>query len=249
MATLPLHRRLVAALVFIAATWAVPAAAQDADGNAILRAHLVREIMDDAWRMADITGRPTLDPRVLEAIGAVPRHLFVPPPLEPFAYLNRPLPVGYGQTVSQPFIVALMTDLLDLKPGDRVLEIGTGLGYHAAILAELAEAVFTIEIIEELGAQARKNLYRAGYSNIELKVGDGPKGWAEHAPFDKILVAAAPDLIPPALIYQLSPNGRMVVPAGNPETQQLMLVFKDEAGTVSTRDVLPVRFGALESYS
>ena len=214
-----------------------------------LRQDMVQVIALHAHHAGSQVGKENIHDRVLDVMGRVPRHSFVLSDLLPYAYLDGPLPIGFDKTISQPFIVALMTDLLDLKPGDRVLEIGTGLGYHAAILAELAEAVFTIEIIEELGAQARKNLYRAGYSNIELKVGDGSKGWAEHAPFDKILVAAAPDLIPPALIYQLSPNGRMVVPAGNPETQQLMLVFKDEAGTVSTRDVLPVRFGALESYS
>ena len=214
-----------------------------------LRQDMVQVIALHAQHAGSQVGKENIHDQVLDVMGRVPRHSFVLSDLLPYAYLDGPLPIGFDKTISQPFIVALMTDLLDLKPGDRVLEIGTGLGYHAAILAELAEAVFTIEIIEELGAQARKNLYRAGYSNIELKVGDGSKGWAEHAPFDKILVAAAPDLIPPALIYQLSPNGRMVVPAGNPETQQLMLVFKNEAGTVSTRDVLPVRFGALESYS
>ncbi|MDP6804367.1 MAG: protein-L-isoaspartate(D-aspartate) O-methyltransferase [Rhodospirillales bacterium] len=214
-----------------------------------LRQDMVQVIALHAQHAGSQVGKENIHDQVLDVMGRVPRHSFLLSDLLPYAYLDGPLPIGFDKTISQPFIVALMTDLLDLKPGDRVLEIGTGLGYHAAILAELAEAVFTIEIIEELASQARKNLYRAGYSNIELKVGDGSKGWAEHAPFDKILVAAAPDLIPPALIYQLSPNGRMVVPAGNPETQQLMLVFKNEAGTVSTRDVLPVRFGALESYS
>ena len=214
-----------------------------------LRQDMVQMIALHAHHAGSHVGKEDIHDRVLGVMGRVPRHSFVLSDLLSHAYLDGPLPIGFDKTISQPFIVALMTDLLELEPDDRVLEIGTGLGYHAAILAELAGAVFTVEIIEELAVHARTNLRRAGYSNVELKVGDGSKGWGEHAPFEKILVTAAPDLIPTALINQLRPNGRMVVPAGNPETQQLMLVVKDEAGTVSTRDVLPVRFGALESYS
>jgi protein-L-isoaspartate(D-aspartate) O-methyltransferase len=214
-----------------------------------LRQDMVQVIALHAHHAGSHVGKENIHDQVLDVMGRVPRHSFVLSDLLFYAYLDGPLPIGFDKTISQPFIVALMTDLLDLKSDDRVLEIGTGLGYHAAILAELAGAVFTIEIIEELAVQAKNNLRRAGYSNVELKVGDGSRGWAEHAPFDKILVAAAPELIPPALINQLSPNGRMVVPAGNPDTQQLMLVIKNDAGTVSTRDVLPVKFGAMESYS
>jgi protein-L-isoaspartate(D-aspartate) O-methyltransferase len=182
----------------------------------------------------------------METMGKVPRHLHVPVELQSYAYLNRPLPIGYDKTISQPFIVALMTDALRLREEDVVLEIGTGLGYQAAILAELAGKVYSIEIIEALGEEASKRLRRAGYANVELRIGNGYRGWPEHAPFDKLIVTAAPDLIPPPLIHQLRPGGRMVIPAGLPDSQQLILVEKGADGRLSTKELLPVRFSQLE---
>jgi len=191
-------------------------------------------------------GKASLDRRVLGVMDKVPRHEFVRLELQPLAYADMPLPSGYGKTISQPFIVALMTDLLDLHPADRVLEIGTGLGYQTAILAELARHVYSVELIEELAVDARQRLARHGCANVDVRVGDGRAGWHGHAPFDKIIVTAAPDLIPPTLVYQLAPGGRMVIPAGLPDEQQLLLVEKDANDTISTREVLPVRFSVLE---
>lgn len=191
-------------------------------------------------------GKAALDGRVMEALGKVPRHLFVPMELRPYAYVDTPLPIGYGKTISQPFIVAVMTDLLRVRPTDTVLEIGTGLGYQSAILSELARQVYSIELIEELARQARQRLARQGHVNVEVKIGNGCHGWPEHAPFDRVIVTAAPELIPPALIYQLKPGGRMVIPAGLPEAQQLLLVEKDEDGSLSTREIFQVLFSTLE---
>ena len=191
-------------------------------------------------------GKAALDPRVMNAMAKVPRHEFVLLELRPYAYADTPLPSGFDKTISQPFIVAVMTDLLDLHPTDTVLEIGTGLGYQSAILAELAQHVYSIEIIEELAAQARQRLARQGYANVDIRIGNGAAGWPEHAPFDKVMVTAAPELIPPPLIYQLKPGGKMVIPAGLPDEQQLILVDKDAGGAVSTREILPVRFSLLE---
>jgi protein-L-isoaspartate(D-aspartate) O-methyltransferase len=191
-------------------------------------------------------GKAALSPRVMKAMAKVPRHEFVPLELQPYAYLDSPLPIGFDKTISQPFIVAVMTDLLDLHPGDTVLEIGTGLGYQTAILAELAQHVYTIEIIDELATQARQRLARQGHGNVSIRIANGCMGWPEHAPFDKVMVTAAPDLIPAQLIYQLKPGGKMVIPAGLPEGQQLILLEKDASGAVSTREVLPVRFSLLE---
>ena len=213
---------------------------------AILRQQMVQEIAAHALYVGEHTGRRALDQRVLAVMGKVPRHEFVPVELKPYAYANVPLPIGYGKTISQPFIVALMTDLLDLQKDDHVLEIGTGFGYHAAVLAELAAKVFSVEIVEEIGSQAQKRLSRLGYENIEMCVMNGRYGWPEHAPFDKLIVAAAPDLIPPPLIAQLRPGGKMVIPAGLTGTQQLMLVEKDDNGRIATREILPVRFAELE---
>jgi protein-L-isoaspartate(D-aspartate) O-methyltransferase len=179
----------------------------------------------------------------MQTIGKVPRHEYVPEQYREFAYENRPLPIGYGQTISQPYIVALMTDLLAIKPGDRVLEIGTGSGYQAAVLAELASRVYTIEIIEGLAERARKVLFQQGYTNIETRVGDGYYGWEEQAPFDAIIVTAAASHIPPPLVTQLKAGGRMIIPVGSRfMVQQLVLVEKDNAGNVSTRQILPVQF-------
>jgi protein-L-isoaspartate(D-aspartate) O-methyltransferase len=191
-------------------------------------------------------GKAALDGRVMQAMGKVQRHEFVPIEVQPFAYANAPLPIGYDKTISQPFIVALMTDLLDVGADDKVLEIGTGLGYQAAILAELARQVYSIEIIEELAEQAKQRLKRQGYTNVELRIGNGYHGWPEHAPFDKVIVTAAPDLIPPPLIRQLKAGGKMVIPAGLPQTQQLLLVEKDRNGRTTTKEILQVRFSQLE---
>lgn len=217
----------------------------DAEFAELRRLMLVEIAANTIYASAQI-GKAALAPRVLEVMGKVPRHEFVPLELQPYAYANTPLPIGFGKTISQPFIVALMTDLLQPAPADRVLEIGTGMGYQAAILAELVERVYTIELIEELAAIARQRLARRGYKNIETCIGNGAFGWPEHAPYDKIIVTAAPELIPPALLYQLKPGGRMVIPAGLPDAQQLILVEKDAAGVVATREVLPVRFSVLE---
>jgi protein-L-isoaspartate(D-aspartate) O-methyltransferase len=212
----------------------------------ILREHMVAEISTDAARVHELTGKSMLDQRVMEAMGKVPRHEFVPVELQPLAYANMPLPIGCEKTISQPFIVALMTDLLDLDADDVVLEIGTGLGYQAAILGQLARSVYSMEIIEELGAQAKQRLQRQGFTNIEIRIGNGYHGWSEHAPFDKIILTAAPDLIPAPLLHQLKAGGKMVLPAGLPDAQQLVLVQKNESGKVSTKEILAVRFSQLE---
>ena len=211
-----------------------------------LRRHMIAEIAASTAHVSSVIGKAALDERVLEVMGKVQRHEFVPIELQPYAYANVPLPIGFEKTISQPFIVALMTDLLDLQPQDSVLEIGTGLGYQAAILAELAGKVFSIELIEELAQHAKRRLGRQGYDNIELRIGNGYYGWAEHAPFDKVIVTAAPDLIPPPLLQQLKAGGRMVIPAGLPESQQLLLVEKDSSGRTRTKEILPVRFSQLE---
>ena len=175
------------------------------------------------------------------AMGEVPRHEFVRHGQVGDAYKNRPLSIDHGQTISQPFIVALMSELLQLKDTDKVLEVGTGFGYQAAILAVLAQKVYSIEIVPELGEAARNVLKRLGYANVEAKIGDGYQGWAEHAPFDAIIVTAAPDHVPPALVEQLKPNGRMVIPVGG-YTQALMVVTKKPDGTTTSTAVMPVRF-------
>jgi len=209
-----------------------------------LRRQMVAEIAAETIFSGGETGRTALDPRVLEALGRVPRHEFVPLELRPYAYANSPLPIGCDKTISQPFICALMTDLLEPRAGDRVLEIGTGLGYQAAILSELVRTVYSVEFVEALAAQAKRRL--AAYKNVVLRAGNGYYGWPEHAPFDKVIVTAAPDLIPPMLIQQLKPGGRMVIPAGLPETQKLLLVEKDADGRAKTKEILRVRFSLLE---
>ncbi len=218
----------------------------DPETSSALRQQMVQEIVAHTAYTCTQTGKETLDPRVLAVMAKVPRHEFVPVELKLYAYANVPLPIGYGKTISQPFIVALMTDLLEVEPEDVVLEIGTGFGYQAAILAELAAKVYSLDIIEEIEAQARKRLRALGYKNIETRVGNGYYGWPEHAPFDKLMVTAAPDLIPPPLVSQLKPGGRMVIPAGLSGSQQLMLVEKDRQGRLATRELLPVRFSQLE---
>src|SRR6266540_6919734 len=227
---------LLPALVLLAMTHAEPSAAQDR------QARMVAEIAAMARETGVETGRPRFGDAVMAAMGKVPRHRFVPFLQQIFAYDNRPLPIGEGQTISQPYIVALMTDLLDPKAGDTVLEVGTGSGYQAAVLAELVAKVYTIEIVEPLGKQAKRLLGELGYRNIEVRIGDGYNGWPEAAPFDSIIVTAAPAEIPTPLIDQLKRGGRMVIPGGSPDSQFLLLVEKRPDGTSTTRRTLPVRF-------
>lgn len=210
-----------------------------------LRSHMIAEIEAEALLTASYTGRSAFSARVMAAVGRVPRHEFVPVELQPYAYLNRPLPIGFEKTVSQPYIVALMTDVLELEPGDVVLEVGSGAGYQAAILAELVKHVYTIDIIEELAQGAERRLKRLGYKNVDVRVGNGYHGWAGHSPYDKIIVTAACDLVPLPLMTQLKPGGRMIIPTGIPEKQALTVVEKSPAGSFSTRDLLPVRFSEL----
>ena len=217
----------------------------DAD-FATLRTNMVREILAHARLAREQIGKEVLAPSVIEALGRVPRHDFVPLELRQYAYVDSPLPIGYGKTISQPFIVALMTDILEIGRDDKVLEIGSGLGYQAAVLAELAAQVFTVEIVEELAHEARTRLVRLGYKNVEFKRGDGYYGWPEHGPFERIIVTAAPELVPAPLLAQLKAGGRMVIPAGIAEAQQLTLVSKDANGRLAMREILPVRFSLFE---
>ena len=192
---------------------------------------------------AESTGVETIDPAVMAAIDRVPRHEFVPEDLRSSAYANRPLPIGHGQTISQPYIVALMTHLLEVDAGRRALEIGTGSGYQAAVLAELAADVHTIEIIEPLSGQATRRLARLGYVGVRTRLGDGYYGWPDAAPFDAIIVTAAAAHVPPPLVEQLAPGGVLVIPVGEPfSVQLLLLVRKHENDEVSVRQILPVRF-------
>src|SRR5262245_32758664 len=211
-----------------------------------LHQQLMAEIAAEAVLTAGHTGKAAFSGRVMRIMSAVPRHEFVPVELQAYAYLNRPLPIGYDKTISQPFIVALMTDLLELKPDDIVLEIGAGAGYQAAILAEIVKRVYTVELIEELAQGGDRRLKRLGYENVVVRTGNGYYGWSEFAPYDKIIVTAASELIPPPLLAQLKPGGRMVIPAGIPEKQTLILVEKSQSGTLATREILPVRFSELE---
>ena len=212
---------------------------------ATARQQMVQQIVLYVNFTGDHIGVPSLSERVVEAISSVPRHEFVPLELRGLAYTDQPLPIGYGKTISQPFIVALMTDLLDIHPEDRILEVGTGLGYQAAILASLARQVYSVEIIQELAEQADQKLVKQGYDNIFVRVGDGSHGWPDEAPFDKVIVTAAPELIPTSLLNQLKPGGRMVIPAGVEDAQQLLLAEKDEDSFLHTKEVLPVRFTPL----
>jgi protein-L-isoaspartate(D-aspartate) O-methyltransferase len=214
---------------------------------AILRRHMAEVVALQADLMSDEIGKVALDERVMAAMRRVQRHLFVPPQLAALAYHDTPLPIGFEKTISQPFICALMTDLLDLQPSETVLEIGTGLGYQAAVLAELARQVWTVEVVEEFASHADARLHQLGYSNVTVRVGDGTRGWAEHAPFDKILVTAAAEQPPETLLDQLTLGGRMVLPLGSEETQQLTVISKQVDGQISTQAIIPVRFGRLET--
>ncbi|MCX7148726.1 MAG: protein-L-isoaspartate(D-aspartate) O-methyltransferase [Rhodocyclales bacterium] len=204
---------------------------------------LLDEIREEVWATRQFTGRPALDERVLEALREVPRHSFVPDESHHRAYGNYPLPIGHGQTISQPYIVALMTDLIQPRPEDVVLEVGTGSGYQAAVLSRLVKQVYSVEIVEELAREAGARLQRMGYANVEVRTGNGRLGWPQHAPYDAILVAAAASRIPPALIEQLKPGGTLVIPVGSPHAAQDLLVLKKNArGQAEENNVLPVAF-------
>ncbi len=207
----------------------------------------IKRMLDTIEREVHYTrsliGKNALEPRVMAAMGAVPRDRFVPPDLKSLAYDNGPLPIGCGQTISQPYIVALMSDLLQPEADHEVLEVGTGSGYQTAVLAQLVRRVYTIEVIRELGEASAERLRALDYTNIEYRIGNGYAGWSEHAPYDGIIVTAAASHIPPALVEQLRPGGRLVIPVGLPYMhQELMLVEKDAAGNTHTRDILGVAF-------
>jgi protein-L-isoaspartate(D-aspartate) O-methyltransferase len=216
---------------------------------AVLRRHMVEVVGIHVDLMSDDLGVSVLDPRVEEAMLHVPRHLFVPPALAALAYHDTPLPIGFDKTVSQPFIGALMIDLMAVDEGDSVLEVGTGLGYQAAILGEIVREVWSVEIVEEFAAAAELRLAQLGYVNVAVRVGDGSKGWAEQAPFDAILVTAAAKAPPPALVGQLKPGGRLVMPIGDEESQQISVIEKRDNGAVETRAIIGARFTQLETVS
>ena len=204
---------------------------------------LLEEINRNALETENYTGRRRFGDAVMAALSAVPRHDFLPQSHQKVAYSNRPQSIGFGQTISQPYIVAVMTDLLDLKPTDKILEIGTGSGYQAAILAKIAKQVFSIETVKSLAESATRRLREQGYDNVQVRYGDGYKGWKEEAPFDAIIVTAAPERIPETLCQQLKVGGRIIVPVGRQfSTQILKLGAKKNDGRVSFRSTLPVAF-------
>jgi protein-L-isoaspartate(D-aspartate) O-methyltransferase len=229
-----LRPRSLGALAALLGTCAQAGVASNQDRWAAARERMVRD---------QIAARDVGDPRVLAAIGEVPRHLFVPPEVQPQAYDDRPLPIGHEQTISQPYIVALMTQLTRPRRGDRALEIGTGSGYQAAVLSRLVSHVYTIEIVDSLARDAERRLKDLGYANVTVRAGDGYAGWPEMAPFDIIMVTAAPDHVPAPLLAQLKPGGRLVIPVGRIfAVQELQLIEKDERGRTKTTSVAPVRF-------
>ncbi len=233
----------VLVIVFLILFFGSLCRADSSDKYVYLREKLMRQIESDVSSTSRYLNKKALDNQVMQAMTTVPRHKFVPDAFTAYAYDNRPLPIGQGQTISQPYIVAIMTDLLAIKPFDVVLEIGTGSGYQAAVLAELAKQVFTIEIIKPLHKSAKERLADLGYSNVTTRLGDGYYGWPEHAPFDAIMVTAAAGQVPPPLVRQLKPGGRMIIPVGGAfMTQFLLLIEKQPDGSVSTRQILPVRF-------
>ncbi|HEX8400359.1 MAG TPA: protein-L-isoaspartate(D-aspartate) O-methyltransferase [Allosphingosinicella sp.] len=214
---------------------------------AVFRRHMV-EVVDVHFDLASgDLGTDILDPAVRDAMLRVPRHLFVPAQLAGIAYHDGPLPIGFDKTISQPFIAALMLDLLGVEAGQRVLEVGTGLGYQAAVLAELGADVSSVEIVEEFAGEASQRLLQLGYGTVRVRVGDGSRGWPEHAPFDRILVTAAARTPPQALVDQLKIGGRIVIPLGDKEVQQLSVVTKGTFGQIETREVMAVRFTQLET--
>lgn len=211
------------------------------------RRRLLGEIEDEVRKTREYLGTDTLDPRVMSALGSIPRHEFVPEGSRHLAYENSPLPIGHGQTISQPYIVAVMTHLLEIRPDDAILEIGTGCGYQTAVLAELARSVYSIEYVPELARDAAARLARLGYRNIELRTGDGSLGWPEAAPFDGIIVTAAAQRVPLALVAQLKAGRRMVLPIGRArEEQELSIVVGGQRGPVVARPILPVAFVPLK---
>ena len=213
-------------------------------------ARLMKEIAAEAQSTAGYTGIAAFAPRVMAAMAAVPRHEFVPAEERVSAYLDIPLPIGHGQTISQPYIVALMTDLLELEPGAKVLEVGAGSGYQAAVLAQLAREVHTVEIVSALARACRERLARLEIANVTVHEGDGSAGLPAAAPFDAVLVTAAARRVPPALVEQLKPGGRMAIPLGEPwSTQELVLLEKNARGETDVRPVLPVRFVPLTGRS
>jgi protein-L-isoaspartate(D-aspartate) O-methyltransferase len=227
---------------FVTAVALLSAAAADDGRFARQRAAMVKEVQTYA-KLSPPPGKARLREGVMRVLGEVERHEFVPADQRAHAYDNRPLPIGHGQTISQPYIVALMTDLAEPEPDDVVLEVGTGSGYQAAVLARLVRHVYSIEIIEELAAEAAARLQRLGYDNVTTRLGDGYYGWEEHAPFDAILVTAAASHVPPPLVQQLKPGGRMVIPVGGSFlTQYLLLVEKTSEGEILTRQITAVRF-------
>ncbi|HJR83126.1 MAG TPA: protein-L-isoaspartate(D-aspartate) O-methyltransferase [Sphingomicrobium sp.] len=212
---------------------------------AMYRRHMVEVIEMHFDLSEEEIGRGAPDPQLRRALMDVPRHLFVPQALMLMSYQDTPLPIGFDKTISQPFIGALMLDLLDVEPGSRVLEVGTGFGYQAAVMADMGADVFSVEVVEEFAEAAKERFALLGY-DIEVRVGDGSRGWPEHEPFDRILVTAAAEEVPEALVEQLAPGGRIVVPLGGTDIQQLSVVEKDASGKVETRQVMPVRFTQLE---
>jgi protein-L-isoaspartate(D-aspartate) O-methyltransferase len=240
---MPMRRVLLRFLAFSGlATLFERALGRETDYTAA-RARMLREIEQDFRATASDTGVSAPSPALRRALAAVPRERFVPSTLAPHAYDNNPLPIGEGQTISQPFIVALMTELLQLPPGARVLEVGTGSGYQAAILAEMGMRVYSIEIVAPLAERARAALDAAGYAAVVTRIGDGYQGWPDAAPFDGIIVTAAPDHVPPALVEQLKPGGRMVIPVGpNWLSQELRVIRKEPDGRTVAQRTLPVRF-------
>jgi len=223
----------------IVALWACPGAEPERQATPDEAYRIARERMV----ASQIQARGVRDPRVLDSLRRVPRHLFVPDAQRDAAYLDTPLPIGHGQTISQPYIVALMTELARPRATDRALEIGTGSGYQAAVLSPLVKELSTIEVVEPLATEAKERLAALGYGNVTVRAGDGYAGWPERAPFDVILVTAAPERVPPALLEQLAPGGRMVIPVGRQDDEQwLRVVEKDAGGRIRTREEIPVRF-------
>ena len=212
---------------------------------ALFRRHMV-EVIDMHFDLAgDEIGTDSPDPQLRRALMDVPRHLFVPQSLMLMSYQDTPLPIGFDKTISQPFIGALMLELLGVGPEARVLEVGTGLGYQAAVMADMGAEVFSVEVVEEFAEAAKARFGVLGY-DIEVRVGDGSRGWLENAPFDRILVTAAAEDVPAALVDQLEPGGRIVIPIGGKEVQQLSVIEKRASGDVQTREIMPVRFTELE---
>lgn len=232
---------IIAALLLIAMATAGGAAANEE--NQAMRGEMVREVQEDMRRASRYTGIERLSPPVERALSRVERHRFVPDAVRDDAYVNAPLPIGDGQTISQPFIVGLMTELLGVDSGSTVLELGTGSGYQAAVLAEIVDQVYSVEIVASLGRAAERRMVELGYDNVTIRIGDGTKGWPEQAPFDAIIVTAAGIDIPDALIAQLKPGGRLVMPVGaEHETQQLMVATVRDDGSISLQRTIPVRF-------